>query len=76
MRRLHLRLYFAIVGMLMLFLFCGASIWHHFSPPRAAVAGVEGLEASVGVVALTALDPASVPAQVTTAATTVAGALS
>jgi signal transduction histidine kinase len=41
MRRLHLRLYFAIVGTLMLFLFCGATLWHHFSPPRAAAAGVE-----------------------------------
>ena len=42
----------------------------------AAVAGVDGLEASVGVVALAALDPASVPTHVTTAATTVASALS
>ena len=38
--------------------------------------GVEGLEASVGVVALAELDPASVPTHVTAAATMVATALS
>jgi DNA-binding IclR family transcriptional regulator len=42
----------------------------------AAVPGVEGLEASVGVVALTELDAATVPREVTTAATTIARALS
>jgi DNA-binding IclR family transcriptional regulator len=41
----------------------------------AAVPRVEGLEASVGVVALTALDPATVPPQVTSAAESVAKAL-
>ncbi|HTJ32785.1 MAG TPA: helix-turn-helix domain-containing protein [Dactylosporangium sp.] len=42
----------------------------------AAVGGVEGLEASVGVVALTELDPASVPREVTAAAAAIAKALS
>ncbi|GAA3448911.1 IclR family transcriptional regulator [Dactylosporangium matsuzakiense] len=42
----------------------------------AAIPQVDGLEASVGVVALTALDPASVPPEVTTAAATIARALS
>ncbi|GAA2374975.1 IclR family transcriptional regulator [Dactylosporangium salmoneum] len=41
----------------------------------AAVAGVEGLEASVGVVALTELDPVTVPAEVVTAAAAIARAL-
>ena len=41
----------------------------------AAVPGVEGLEASVGVVALTALDPVSVPSQVAGAALAVAESL-
>ncbi|MEV6924042.1 helix-turn-helix domain-containing protein [Dactylosporangium sp. NPDC051485] len=41
----------------------------------AAVAGVEGLEASVGVVALTDLDPVTVPAEVITAAAAIARAL-
>jgi hypothetical protein len=40
----------------------------------AAIAGVVGLEASVGVVVLAALDAASVPTHVTAAATTVAAA--
>jgi signal transduction histidine kinase len=50
LRRLHLKFYLAIVGTLMLFLFCGVMIWHHLSPPRAAVAGIEsaaGLAASM-----------------------------
>ncbi|MER7006703.1 helix-turn-helix domain-containing protein [Dactylosporangium sp. NPDC000555] len=42
----------------------------------AAVPGVEGLEASVGVVALTELDPARVPPEVVHAATAIANALS
>ncbi|MFD0583150.1 IclR family transcriptional regulator [Dactylosporangium darangshiense] len=42
----------------------------------AAIGGVEGLEASVGVVALTELDPASVPREVTSAAAAIAKALS
>jgi DNA-binding IclR family transcriptional regulator len=42
----------------------------------AAIPGVEGLEASVGVVALTNLDPATVPTEVITAATAIARALS
>ncbi|WP_432834070.1 IclR family transcriptional regulator [Dactylosporangium sp. CA-092794] len=41
----------------------------------AAVPDVEGLEASVGVVALTDLDPVAVPAEVTAAAQAVADAL-
>ncbi|HEV7606239.1 MAG TPA: ATP-binding protein [Steroidobacteraceae bacterium] len=41
MRRLHLKFYLAIVGTLMLFLLCGVMIWHHLSPPQAAIAGIE-----------------------------------
>ncbi|WP_433055044.1 IclR family transcriptional regulator [Dactylosporangium sp. CS-033363] len=42
----------------------------------AAIPGVEGLEASVGVVALSELDPSSVPTEVTSAAAAIARALS
>ncbi|WP_433213249.1 IclR family transcriptional regulator [Dactylosporangium sp. CS-047395] len=42
----------------------------------AAIPGVEGLEASVGVVALAELDPSSVPTEVTSAAASIARALS
>jgi DNA-binding IclR family transcriptional regulator len=42
----------------------------------AAIPGVEGLDASVGVVALTDLDAALVPVEVTTAATAISRALS
>ncbi|WP_433612534.1 IclR family transcriptional regulator [Dactylosporangium sp. CA-139114] len=42
----------------------------------AAVPRVEGLDASVGVVALAELDPATVPAEVATAAAAIASALS
>ncbi|MEO8019858.1 MAG: HAMP domain-containing sensor histidine kinase [Pseudomonadota bacterium] len=41
MRKLHLKFYLAIVGTLMLFLLCGATIWHHSAPPQAALAGIE-----------------------------------
>lgn len=41
MRRLHLKLYLAIVGTLVVFLFAGAMVWHHFAPPRMAMGGIE-----------------------------------
>ncbi|MFI5905974.1 IclR family transcriptional regulator [Dactylosporangium sp. NPDC051541] len=42
----------------------------------AAIPGVEGLEASVGVIALSELDATAIPAEVTTAASAIARALS
>lgn len=41
MRRLHLKLYFAIVGTMGVFLIAGALVWHHFSPPHMAIGGIE-----------------------------------
>jgi signal transduction histidine kinase len=41
MRRLHLRLYLAIVGTLLAFLMCSIIVWHHASTPLTAVPAVE-----------------------------------
>ena len=41
MRKLHLRLYLAIVGTLVVFLVAGMIVMHHFAPPRMAVGGIE-----------------------------------
>jgi signal transduction histidine kinase len=41
MRRLHLKLYLAIVGTLLVFLISGALVWHHYASPRGAVSGIE-----------------------------------
>ena len=41
MRRLHLKLYLAIVGTMVAFLMAGAIVWHHFAPPHMAMAGIE-----------------------------------
>lgn len=41
MRRLHLKLYLAIVGTMVVFLMAGAIVWHHFAPPHMAMAGIE-----------------------------------
>jgi signal transduction histidine kinase len=41
MRRLHLRLYLAIVGTLLAFLLCSIVVWHHAATPLTAVPGVE-----------------------------------
>ena len=41
MRKLHLKLYLAIVGTLFVFLIAGAMVWHHFAPPRLAMSGIE-----------------------------------
>ena len=41
MRRLHLKLYLAIVGTMGVFLIAGAVVWHHFSPPHMAIGGIE-----------------------------------
>jgi signal transduction histidine kinase len=40
MRRLHLKLYLAIVGTLVAFLIAGAMVWHYFAPPRMAMGAV------------------------------------
>ncbi|HEU4779506.1 MAG TPA: ATP-binding protein [Steroidobacteraceae bacterium] len=50
MRKLHLKLYLAIVGTLVVFLIMCAMVWHHFAPPRMALGGIEsatGLAASM-----------------------------
>ena len=41
MRKLHLKLYLAIVGTLIVFLLACAMAWHHFAPPRLALGGIE-----------------------------------
>ena len=41
MRRLHLKLYLAIVGTMVVFLIAGAMVWHHFAPPHMAMGGIE-----------------------------------
>ena len=41
MRKLHLKLYLAIVGTLVVFLLMIAMVWHHFAPPRMALGGIE-----------------------------------
>ena len=41
MRKLHLKLYLAIVGTLVTFLMLIAMVWHHLAPPRMALGGIE-----------------------------------
>ena len=41
MRKLHLKLYLAIVGTLVVFLLACALVMHHLAPPRLAVGGIE-----------------------------------
>ncbi len=48
MRKLHMHFYLAILGTLAAFLVAGAMIWHHFSSPQSAVAGVESATAFAG----------------------------
>jgi signal transduction histidine kinase len=47
-KRLHLKLYFAVVGTLMVFLLAAACIWHFFAPREA----MWGVQSAVGVAAL------------------------
>jgi signal transduction histidine kinase len=50
LRKLHLKLYLAIVGTLVSFLLAGMVVMHHFAPPRLAVGGIEsatGLAAAI-----------------------------
>jgi signal transduction histidine kinase len=54
MRRLHLKLYLAVVGTLVAFLLAIALVLHYFSPPRGGVWGVEG---AAGVAAVLLADP-------------------
>jgi signal transduction histidine kinase len=49
LRKLHLKLYLAIVGTLVVFLITGVVVMHHFAPPRLAVGGIE---TATGLVAL------------------------
>jgi len=41
LKKLHLKLYLAIVGTLVVFLMAAAMVWHHFAPPRLALGGIE-----------------------------------
>lgn len=41
MRRLHLKLYFAIVGTLLVFVACSALVWHLFAPTRGTITDIE-----------------------------------
>ena len=41
MHRLHLKLYFAIIGTMLVFLACGALAWHFFAPARSTLADIE-----------------------------------
>lgn len=41
MRRLHFKLYLAIIGTMVVFLLAGAVVWHRYSPPRMALGGIE-----------------------------------
>jgi len=41
LRRLHLKLYLAIVGTLVVFLIACALVFHHLGPPRLALSGIE-----------------------------------
>jgi signal transduction histidine kinase len=49
LRKLHLKLYLAIVGTLVAFLIAGVVVMHHFAPPRLAVGGIE---TATGLVAI------------------------
>lgn len=41
MRKLHFKLYLAIVGTLVVFMILGTMVWHHLGPPRLALGGIE-----------------------------------
>jgi signal transduction histidine kinase len=41
LRKLHFKLYLAIVGTLVAFMILGAMVWHHLGPPRLALGGIE-----------------------------------
>jgi signal transduction histidine kinase len=41
LRKLHFKLYLAIVGTLVVFLILVVLVWHHFAPPRMALGGIE-----------------------------------
>jgi signal transduction histidine kinase len=41
MRRLHLKLYFAIIGTMLVFAASCAIAWHHFAPSRSSLAEIE-----------------------------------
>ena len=41
MRRLHLKLYLAIVGTMVVFLIAGTVVWHHLVAPSMAMGGIE-----------------------------------
>ena len=41
MRRLHLKLYLAIVGTMVVFLIAGTVVWHHLVAPSMALGGIE-----------------------------------
>jgi two-component system, OmpR family, sensor histidine kinase RstB len=41
LRKLHLKLYLAIVGTLVVFMILGTVVWHHLGPPRLALGGIE-----------------------------------
>jgi hypothetical protein len=40
-RRLHLKLYLAIVGTMVVFLIAGTVVWHHLVAPSMAMGGIE-----------------------------------
>jgi signal transduction histidine kinase len=48
MKRLHLKLYLAVVGTLVVFMIAAAIIWHYFGPRRA----IWGVEGTAGVAAM------------------------
>jgi signal transduction histidine kinase len=48
LRRLHLKLYLAVVGTLVVFMMAGAFIWHYFAPREA----MWGVQSATGVAAL------------------------
>src|SRR6476659_9999958 len=59
MRRLHLRLYLAIVGTLLVFLGAFAVVWHIVSTPMGAVWGVESATYMSAALMNKANDPAA-----------------
>jgi signal transduction histidine kinase len=49
LRKLHFKLYLAIVGTLVVFMILGALVWHHLGPPRLALGGIESATGLAGV---------------------------
>lgn len=49
MRKLHFKLYLAIVGTLVVFMILGTMVWHHLGPPRLALGGIESAAGLAGV---------------------------